>query len=123
MTALKEYQQTSVHLPPSMMCSYTIKVPLLLVDLRELDDSRWDPIWQLWNIDGRQCRADGIDPPTWDMGDLVIGANHPGLIFPSTANPGGVNLVLFPQVFPSGEEVIVVNDPDGKLPRNDASWR
>jgi len=53
---------------------------------------------------------------------LAIAAGHPGIIFPSTAHPGGTNVVLFLAEL-EGKGRIEVNDPSGALPKNDASWR
>ena len=55
------------------------------------------------------------------LGDLVLDADHTGIIFPSTANPGGVNIVVFSEKL-EGENRIEVNDPDGRLPRDRSSW-
>lgn len=41
--ALGEYQQSSPHLLPATICSYTASLPPL-VDLGRLDESVWDPI-------------------------------------------------------------------------------
>ncbi len=61
-TALAEYQQSSPHLLPATICSYTASLPPL-VDLRLLSQGQWHPIWQDWNADWRMIKADGkFDP-------------------------------------------------------------
>jgi len=120
-TALAEFQQSSPHLLPATICSYMASLPAL-VDLRRLGEGVWDPIWQDWNADWRLIQADGrMDPPTWDMADLALDAGAPGIIFPSVACTGGANIVLFP-AYLRGKGTISVNDPDGTLPRDQASW-
>ena len=124
LTAVKEYKQTAPHLPPGTLCSYTGNLPPL-VDLRELknDPSRWHDIWQDWNMDWRLAKADGlVDPATWDMADLAIDAGVPGIIFESTVNIGGINVVLFVDAL-RGIGTIDVNDPNAALPVDQASWR
>lgn len=122
-TALAEYQQTSPHLPPGTICSYAAHLPPL-VDLRELGNGVWDPIWQDWAIDWRAMYFnEHIEPPTWDMGDMAIAAGSPGIIFPSTANPpAGINVVLFLTELTAPGGGIDVIDPGHLLPQNAASW-
>ena len=103
------------------MCSYTATLSPL-VDLRRLGEGAWGAIWQDWNTDWRKMQAEGrIDPVTWDLGDLALDAGSPGVIFPSTAAPGGTNVVLFPEAL-VGKGTIVVNDPQDTLPHDQASW-
>jgi RES domain-containing protein len=120
-TAVAEFQQSSPHLLPATICSYTASVPPL-VDLRQLGVGAWDPIWQDWNVDWRLIQVDGhFDPPTWDMADLALDAGVPGIIFPSMGCPGGTSVALFLEAF-RGKGTIGVNDPSGTLPHNQASW-
>jgi RES domain-containing protein len=121
-TALREYQQTSPFLPPCTICSYTVSLQKL-VDLRQLSHGEpWDDLWHSWQEDWRHLKFDlHIEPPTWVLGDLVLGAGHTGIIFPSVANPGGVNVVVFNEQL-KGDSKVEVNDPDGKLPDDRSSW-
>lgn len=121
-TALREYQQTSPFLPPCTMCSYTVSLHNL-VDLRQLHRGEpWNDLWHDWQEDWRHLRFDlHIEPPTWLLGDMALEAGHTGIIFPSIANPGGVNVVVFNERLGRGNR-IDVNDPDGMLPRDQASW-
>lgn len=114
-TALREYQQTFPFLPPCTICSYTVALENL-VDLRLLSHGDpWDDLWHSWQEDWRHLKFDlHIEPPTWVLGDLVLGAGHTGIIFPSMANPGGVNVVVFNEQI-RGDSKVEVNDPDGKI--------
>lgn len=121
-TALREYQQTSPLLPPSMLCSYVV-VLSELVDLRQLGKGPpWDDLWQDWTSDWRHLHFNlHIEPPTWVLSDMVRDAGHPGIIFPSVANPGGMNIVVYPDLFSPADQVDVV-DPEHLLPKNPDSW-
>ncbi|MGH8159267.1 MAG: RES family NAD+ phosphorylase [Rhodanobacter sp.] len=121
-TALAEFQQTSLYLQPGTFCSYLAELPPL-VDLRQLSADGWDPIWHDWSMDWRYSLfTDHLDPPTWDMGDIATNAGYPGIIFPSVADPGGINVVLFMDAL-RGKGSIAVHDPNHTLPHDDASWR
>lgn len=121
-TALREYQQTSPFLPPCTICSYTVSLQNL-VDLRQLHRGEpWDDLWHSWQEDWRHLKFDlHIEPPSWILGDLVLEAGYTGIIFPSLTNRGGVNVVVFNEQI-KGSNTIDVNDPDGKLPHDQASW-
>ena len=56
------------------------------------------------------------------MGDMVLDANYGGILFPSLAHPGGVNVVLFLDTFRAAGGRITVHDPDGRLPTDARSW-
>lgn len=64
-------------------------------------------------------------PPTWDIADALIDGGAAGILVPSFA-PGGKpqqhNLVLWDWAEVPPHQVIV-HDPEGKLPRDDSSWR
>lgn len=121
-TALREYQQTSALLPPCTICSYVV-VLTGLVDLRKLHTGApWDDLWQDWSEDWRHLWFDlKVEPPSWVLSDMVRAAGSSGIIFPSMVLPGGVNLVLFPDLFGPGEKVDV-HDDQGKLPVDQSSW-
>ena len=123
MTALREYQQTSSFLPPCTMCSYTVALRDL-VDLRQLDASEaWDELWQDWREDWRHLKFDQhIEPPTWVLADMVVGHGHTGILFPSQTHAGGTNVVVYLDHL-KGDNSIRVNDPDERLPRDQASWK
>ncbi len=122
LTALREYQQTSSFLPPCTMCSYTATL-VNLVDLRQLAHGEpWDELWHDWREDWRHLKFDlHIEPPTWVLADLVRARGCTGVLFPSQANDRGTNVVVYVDRLIDGNSV-VVNDPDGRLPRDEASW-
>ncbi|MFC4161993.1 RES family NAD+ phosphorylase [Chitinimonas lacunae] len=122
-TALREYQQTSPFLPPCVVCSYTATLRGL-VDLRQLHQGEpWDELWHDWREDWRQLRFDQhIEPPSWVLGDMVLEQGYTGILFPSQASEGGTNIVVYSDQLKAGN-LIKVNDPDGQLPRDQASWR
>jgi len=115
-TALREYQQTSPFLPPCTMCSYTVTLRGL-VDLRQLGHGEpWDELWHDWREDRRHLQFERhLEPPTWVLGDMVLAQGHTGILFPSQANDGGTNVVVYVDRLKEGNSV-EVNDPDGRLP-------
>ncbi|AWV06187.1 RES domain-containing protein [Lysobacter maris] len=64
--------------------------------------------------------VDGTEPPSWALGDIVLDAGELGLIFPSLANPGVLNLVLFTDRLQP--EWLEPHDPNGLLPRDQSNW-
>lgn len=117
-TAVAEYQQAAPFLPPFTMVTYRAKLPPL-VDVRLLD-GQWDPLWNDWDEDWRTLLVNGIEPPSWVLGDLVRRAGLPGILFPSAAVAGGLNLVLFLGSL-AVDGVLSIQD-DGRLPRDGRSW-
>jgi len=122
LTALREYQQTSPFLPPCTMCSYTVTLRRL-VDLRRLHPGPpWDDLWHDWREDWRHLQFERhIEPPSWVLADMVLAQGHAGILFPSQAQPGGTNVVVHLDQLKDGNEV-QVNDPEGRLPRDQSSW-
>ena len=121
-TALHEYQQTSPFLPPCTMVSYVATLTRL-VDLRHLHrGAPWHDLWHDWREDWRHLKFDQrIEPPSWVLGDMVLEAGLPGIVFPSLTRDAGVNIVIFVAGLGRGN-AIDVNDPDGRLPKDRSSW-
>lgn len=122
-TALAEYQQTALFLPPATVASF--RAVARVVDLTRFnpDDENWDGLWSLWDTDWRDLLFNQhIEPPTWLLGEMTMAAGHHGILFPSVVHPGGNNLVLFPSTFGT-EAALICLDPDHRLPRDDLSWR
>lgn len=120
-TAVSEYQQTSAFAPPLTLVTYRANLPPL-VDLRRLHEGGWDPLWLDWSCDWRQLSIiASVEPPSWVLADLARELGHAGIIFPTQASPGGVNVVLFADVLPL-DQLLTVVDPDGVLPRDGRSW-
>jgi RES domain-containing protein len=121
-TAIGEYQQTASILPPGLMVSYEVSLARV-VDFSAGFDKGWDALWQEFYCDWRALRFDqGIEPPSWTLGDWVLNAGCAGLLFPSQANPGGINLVIYTEAL-GADDSINVYDPNGDLPTSQASWR
>lgn len=109
-------------LPPCTMCSYTATLRNL-VDLRQLAHGEpWDEPWHDWREDWRHLKFDlHIEPPTWVLADLVRAGGFTGILFPSQTNERGTNVVVYVDRLIDGNSV-AVNDPDGRLRRDEASW-
>ncbi|KAB7769737.1 RES family NAD+ phosphorylase [Xanthomonas maliensis] len=117
-TAAAEYGQAAPFLPPFTLVTYAAQLPAL-ADLRLLD-ADWDPLWADWAEDWRKALVNKVEPVSWVLGDLLREADIPGVIFPSVALAGGVNVALFLDRVPP-ERVLQVLD-DGRLPRDGRSW-
>lgn len=119
-TALAEYKQIDALLPPALMVSYRIQVERV-VDFRGGITAEWDALWQDFYCDWRKLYFnDGIEPPSWVIGDQVLAAGAKGILFKSVIT-GGTNLVLYNEAL-AGADSIEVHDPNHALPRNQASW-
>jgi RES domain-containing protein len=94
-----------------------------LVDLRRLHvGAPWDDLWHDWREDWRHLKFDlHIEPPTWVLSDMVRERGYIGILFPSQVCEGGTNAVVFTDLLVEGNSVDVL-DPDGRLPRDQASW-
>lgn len=121
-TAIAEYQQTASILPPGLMVSYQVSLARV-ADFSAGFEDGWDMLWQEFYCDWRALRFDqGIEPPSWTLGDWVLERGCSGLLFPSQASPGGVNLVIYTEALDANDS-IAVYDPNGDLPTSQASWR
>jgi len=120
-TAVAEYQQVSPLLPPGTIVSYNITaVPV--VDFRGGFNDSWDPLWRDFFCEWRTLWfGQGIEPPSWVLGDMVIASGAKGLLFSSFIKPGGCNLVLYDDQL-AASDVVEVYDPHGDLPKNQDSW-
>lgn len=77
-----------------------------------------DELWYDW----RHLKMEQhIEPPTWVLSDMVRAQGHAGILFPSQVHAGGANVVVYVDRLRDGNS-IVVNDPDGTLPRDRSSW-
>ena len=69
--------------------------------------------------------GDDTIPPTWDIADALIESDVAGIVVPSfapDAKPEHHNLVLWDWSEVTPHQVLV-HDPDGKLPKDDSSWK
>lgn len=117
-TSAAEYQQDDALSDPFTLITYVSTLPEL-VDLRLLDTS-WDQLWNDWDTDWRQMFVEGLEPPSWMLGDLLLEGDDVGLIFPSLARLGGLNVVLFTDRLKP--DWLMAHDPSGLIPRDQSSW-
>jgi RES domain-containing protein len=118
-TSAAEYQQDNELTEPYLQVAYVANLPDL-VDLRLLDDE-WDELWKDWDCDWRQLYVDGNEPPTWLLFEMLVDSNATGLIFPSIARKGGINVVLYTDALDPAW--LVVHDPNNLLPKDQSSWK
>ncbi|CUI07001.1 RES family NAD+ phosphorylase [Massilia antarctica] len=119
-TALAEYQQLDALLPPGLMVSYNVSINAI-VDFRGGFTSGWDALWQDFYCDWRNMHFNqGIEPPSWVIGDQVLAADAKGILF-NSAITGGENLVIYTDAL-TGADAINVYDPNNDLPKNQSSW-
>ncbi len=125
-TAVKEANQGLAHrIDPCVLCSYDVDCDDI-VDLRTPESRAGARIrhqdmacaWMNFLAEGRQ-------PPSWSVYERLVARAAAGILTPSFA-PGAdeadQNLVLWDW----GEESphrVAVNDPAGRLPRDQLSWR
>jgi thiazole synthase ThiGH ThiG subunit len=62
----------------------------------------------------------GIESPSWVIGDQVLAAGAKGVLF-NSAITGGANLVIYTDAL-TGADAINVYDPNNDLPKNQSSW-
>jgi len=55
-----------------------------------------------------------VEPPSWYMADDVVSEGLDGILFPSQARPGGLNLVVYRSSSRPLDQLRVY-DPDGAL--------
>lgn len=119
-TALAEYQQFDALLPPGLMVSYNVSIDAI-VDFRSGFTSDWDELWQDFYCDWRNMHFNqGIEPPSWVIGDQVLVAGAKGILF-NSAITSGANLVIYTDAL-TGPDAINVYDPNNDLPKNQSSW-
>ena len=114
-TALAEYRQDNPWLPPGTICTFFAD-GLRVADLSGgFDPAWWSAVWADYALDWRaEWFGRSVEPPTWYMADDALAAGLDGIVFPSQASPGGVNLVVYgSSLRPTSE--LDVYDPDGTL--------
>jgi len=119
-TALAEYQQLDALLPPGLMVSYKLSLDVI-VDFRGGFTSEWDALWQDFYCDWRNMHFNqGIEPPSWVIGDQVLAAGARGILFDSALS-GGANLVVYTDAL-TDTNTVTVYDPNKDLPKDQSSW-
>ena len=114
-TALSEYKQDNPWLPPGTICTFFPR-NLRVADLSAgFDPGLWPPLWVDYAMDWRaEWFNNAIEPPTWFMADDVVSEALDGILFPSQAREGGINLVIYRSSSRPANELRVY-DPDGTL--------
>lgn len=114
-TALAEYKQDNPWLRPGTLCTFFVH-GLRVADLSGgFTPAYWDRLWADFAIDWRIERFDKhIEPVTWYMADEVVEAGLDGILFPSLAHPGGINLVIYRSSL-RPETELRVYDPENTL--------
>ncbi len=114
-TALDEYKQDNPWLPPGTICTFFVDA-LRVADISAgFDPVHWTALWADFVVDWRaEWFGHSVEPPTWYMADDVIAAGLDGIMFPSQARPGGINLVVYRSSVRPAQELDVY-DPDGRL--------
>ena len=122
-TALAEYRQYERLLVPGTLVTYLVTGVIVVDFSAGYAAGQWEPIWAEYNCNWRKLAFEqGIEPPSWVLGDLALDAGATGILFPSTAMPGGTNLVLYnSSALPA--TCLRVHDPDAALPVDAQSWR
>jgi RES domain-containing protein len=122
-TALEELRQDASIVPPATLIAFKITAAEVVDFSAGFDPDIWAPEWASWNCAWKKiARIDKQIPPSWTLAEPLISAGYRGLLFPSTRQPGGINLVLYPQNL-TPDDAISVHDPDGRLPVDQLSWR
>ncbi|MBY4947676.1 RES family NAD+ phosphorylase [Cupriavidus respiraculi] len=115
-TAVAEYRQHAALLRPGTIVTF------LVSSLRVVDFSagfvagRWIGLWAEYACNWRQMAFEhGIAPPCWTLSDMALEAGAAGILFPSTVDEGGTNLVLYDSsLLPPA--ALRVHDPGHDLP-------
>ena len=112
-TAIAEYTQDLSLMPPGTLVQYKIELSAAIY-LNEYEAASWDSLWEDWNCEWRKLALEGIEPPSWLMGDVAIKSGANGILFPSTKRPGSLNLVVYTDRLGS-KDVLRAQDPSGLL--------
>jgi len=121
-SAIAEYQQLAPIMPPCTLATYHVTLDAV-VDFRGgFVPNVWSPLWQeLYCNWRRMALLEEVEPPSWVLADEVLAAGHRGVLF-SSVHTKGVNLVVYTDTLHANDS-LTVHDPDGRLPRDQSSWR
>lgn len=125
LTAIREANHGFAHrIDPCVLCSYRI-------DCVDVVDLRTDAACQRVDLDPLDLAcawatalADGLRPPSWSTYDRLAVRGASGILVPSYAVGATVedaNLVLW-KWGPDHPYRVEVDDPSGRLPKNQLSW-
>jgi RES domain-containing protein len=119
--AIAEYTQDEPLMPPCTVAAYRAHLSSV-VDFRAgYSPADWEPIWQDLTCNWRgMLMLDRIEPPSWNLADLALAANHCGILYPAQRS-AGVNLVVYTDAV-RPPDYLEVHDPGERLPKNRSSW-
>lgn len=119
-TAWAEYNQGFVQHP-----ALIAKLHLTGADLADLTDpATLDSLGVSPAIHDCEWRAEldaGKEPATYRLRKRLLKAGRDGVVYPSYMSPGGTCVALW-RWNEDGAPRLEVVDPDGRLPKNPASW-
>ena len=119
--ALREYQQESSLLPPATLATYLVTADQIVDFSGWYNADQWSPLWAEAYCNWKSLAfLEGIEPPSWAIGDLVRDAGYAGILYRSARDPLLRCLVLYPEH--ADKFLAPVHDPDRRLPRNADSW-
>lgn len=122
-TALAEYQQHAQLLAPGTIATFLVSQITVIDFSQGLVAGEWNPLWSEYSCNWRKMAfEEGVEPPSWLLGEMAMEAGAAGILFPSTVHLGGTNLVLFNSSSLPAESLSVY-DPQRALPRNADSWQ
>jgi RES domain-containing protein len=120
--ALVEYQEESPLLPPATLATYLVTADPVVDFSNGFHPAHWSPAWAEAYCNWKALAfLEDSEPPSWVIGDLVLAAGAAGILYRSARDPKFRCLVLYPQL--ASKFTAPVYDPDGRLPRNAASWK
>lgn len=123
-TALAEYQGESPLLRPATLVTFLVTAKNVVDFSGGYDAAHWTPIWAEAHSNWKgMALLEGVEPPSWVIGDIVRDAGYPGILYRSARQRDGVCLVLFPDVQPQSGFTARPHDPRRSLPRDDSSWK
>lgn len=112
-TAIAEYKQDLSLMPPGTLVQYELSLSAAVM-LDQYEAEKWDPIWEDWNCEWRKLALEGTEPPSWLMGDIAMESGAKGILFPSTKQPSGLNLVVYTERL-GPKDLLRAVDPRGDL--------
>ena len=123
-TALAEYQGESPLLAPATLVTFLVTAKNVVDISGGYDPRHWTPIWAEAHGNWKgMAFLEGVEPPSWVIGDIVRDAGYPGILYRSVRHGDGICLVLFPATDEVAGFSARVHDPSASLPRDDSSWR
>ena len=123
-TALAEFQGESPLLPPATLVTFLVTAQNVVDFTGGYDPEHWTPIWAEAHSNWKgMAFLEGVEPPSWVIGDIVRDVGRPGILYRSARHAGGNCLVVFSDAQLASGFVARVHDPANALPRDDSSWK